>query len=135
MTIGLTEIMRREELKDTEEKQIKPVFDDACYHVPNIRARYRAWPEFLGFADGSAEQGPLAVALDACRFDISAELSFQLVVARHFIDLAVFLAQAQPPAFFLREVILEGERDDGTDTGEGVGHHRDDGAIAQPHHR
>ncbi|HTT77847.1 MAG TPA: hypothetical protein VMF50_17930 [Candidatus Binataceae bacterium] len=39
---------------------------------------------------------------------------FQLVVAGHFIDLAVFLAEAQPPALFLREVILAGERDDST---------------------
>jgi hypothetical protein len=54
-------------------------------------------------------------------------------MAGHFIDLAIFFTEPEPPAFFLCEVILDGERDDSTDTGEGVGHHRDDGAVAQPH--
>src|SRR5208282_1544568 len=33
----------------------------AAHHVPDIGARYRPRPEFLGFADGSAEQRPLAL--------------------------------------------------------------------------
>ena len=34
-------------------------------------------------------------------------------MAGHFIHLAVFFVEAEPPAFFLRIVILDGERDDG----------------------
>jgi hypothetical protein len=59
---------------------------------------------------------------------------FQLVVTGHFVALAVFLLEAQPPAPLLRIVMLDGERDDGADAGEGVGHHGKDGAIPQPHH-
>ena len=59
------------------------------------------------------EQRPLAITVQTCSFDIGVEIFFQLVMAGHFIDLAVFLAEAEPPAFFLREVILDGERDDG----------------------
>jgi hypothetical protein len=70
--------------------------------------------------------------LDARRFDASVEIFFELVMARHFIDLAVFFAEAEPPAFFLRVVILNGECDDGTDAREGIGHYRNDGAVAQP---
>jgi hypothetical protein len=79
-------------------------------------------------------KGPFAVALDTRRHDISVEIGFELVVAGHFIELAVFLAEAKPPAVFLRVVILDIERDDRPDAGEGISHHRDDGAIAQPDH-
>ena len=55
------------------------------------------------------------------------------MVTGHFVELAVFLAKPEPPAFFLRIVILDGERDDRADASEGVGHHGDDGAVAQTH--
>jgi hypothetical protein len=103
----------------------------AAHHAPNIFARHARSGELLGFADSGAEQQPLAVVLDARRLNVSVEILFQLVVAGHFIDLAVFLAQAQPPALFLSEVIFDGERDDSADTGEGVSHHCDDGAVSQ----
>jgi len=38
------------------------------------------------------------------------------------MDLAVFLAEAEPPAFFLRDVIFDGECDDGTDAWDKVKH-------------
>jgi len=41
--------------------------------------------------------------------------------------------EPQPPAFLLRKIILDGERDDGPDAAEGVCHHGDDGAITQTH--
>ena len=53
-------------------------------------------------------------------------------MAGHFIDLAVLLAQPQPPSFVLRIVILDLEADDGADPRKGKGHGGDDGAVTQP---
>jgi hypothetical protein len=41
-------------------------------------------------------------------------------MAGHFVELAVFLVEPEPPAFLLRKVILDRERDDGPDACEGV---------------
>src|ERR1022692_1647389 len=107
----------------------------AGHHEPDIRARHCAPPEFLCFADSGPEQRPLAVALDAGSLYVRIEKFFQLVMAGHFIDLAVFLAQAEPPAFLLREVILDAERDDGPDAGEGVRHYCDCCPVAHAYDR
>ncbi len=64
---------------------------------------------------------------------VQVQIFFELVMAGHFIDLAVFLAEAQPPPFFLRKIILDSERYHGPDAGESVRHHGNDGAIAQAH--
>jgi hypothetical protein len=48
---------------------------------------------------------------------------------------AAFLVEADPPALAVGKIILDPHRDDGTDTGEGVGHDTDQGAIAQPDER
>jgi hypothetical protein len=88
-------------------------------HIPDIDARHPSLRQLFCLADGRTEQRSLAVIFNARRVDIGVEIGFELVMARHFIDLAVFLAQAKPPAFFLRKVILEVQRDDGTDTREG----------------
>ena len=47
--------------------------------------------------------------------------------------LAVFLLEAQPPALFLREVVLDIERDDGARAGKGVRHHGNQRPITQPY--
>jgi len=52
-------------------------------------------------------------------------------VARHSFSLPSFSWCSKPPALFLRRVIIRGERDDDPDTGEGVCHHADDGAVEQ----
>src|ERR1039457_4205546 len=105
----------------------------AAHHVPDIRARHRPRPKPLCLADSGPEQRPLAIIRDTSRLDVGIQIFFELVMAGHFIDLTVFLVETQPPAFLLRIVILDGERDDGPDAGEGVRHHGDDGAVAQPH--
>jgi hypothetical protein len=56
-------------------------------------------------------------------------------MAGHFIDLAVFLGEAQPPAFLLGVVVLDIERHDRADARKRISHHRDDGAIPQAHYR
>ena len=55
-------------------------------------------------------------------------------MAGHFVEFTVFLMKAEPPAFFLREVIFDRERDDRANAGEGVRHHGDDGGVAQTHY-
>ena len=44
-------------------------------------------------------------------------------------------AEPEPPAFFLREVVLDTERDHGPDEGKGVGHYGNDGTVAQTYDR
>jgi hypothetical protein len=46
-------------------------------------------------------------------------------MAAHFIDLAAFLVQAKPPAFFQGEIILDQQYHDHRDAREGKHHHRD----------
>jgi hypothetical protein len=75
----------------------------------------RPGPSFLVFPIAARSSVPLGVALDTGRFDRGVEIRFQLVVARHFVELAVFLAQAEPPALFLRKVIHEVDRNGRTD--------------------
>jgi len=105
----------------------------AAHHVPDIRARHRPRPELIFLAKRGPEQRPLAIIRDTRRLDVGVEIFFQLVMAGQFIDFAVFLAEAEPPAFFLRKVILNGERHDGPDTGEGVRHDGNGGAVSQAH--
>jgi hypothetical protein len=65
------------------------------------------------------EQRPLAVVRTADSFDIGVQIFFELVMAGHFIQLAVLFVEAQPPALFLRKVILDRERADRTNAREG----------------
>ena len=53
-------------------------------------------------------------------------------MAGHVVDLTVFLAQPEPPAFFPRIVILDFQPDHGAHAREGESHHGDQRAIAQP---
>jgi hypothetical protein len=75
-------------------------------------ARQRPRPEFLRLSDRGAEQRNFAIIRDTGGLDISVQILFQFVMARHFVYLAAFLTAA-PPAFFLRKVVLDRERDDG----------------------
>jgi len=49
----------------------------------------------------------LALTLQTGRFDIFVEIRFQSVVRGHFVALAAFLVQANPPALALRVVVLD----------------------------
>src|SRR5437764_290953 len=62
----------------------------ASHHLPDIGARQRPRPEFLCLADRGAEKRPFAIVREARRFDVGAKIFFQLVMAGHLIDLAVF---------------------------------------------
>ena len=89
----------------------------APHHVPDIGARHCARPRvFPSCRCAARNSGPLRSSPMPAAVDIGVQIGFQLVMAGHFIDLAVFLAQAQPPAFFLRIIILDLEADHGADT-------------------
>jgi len=42
-----------------------------------------------------------SIAVEACRFDIGVQVIFQPVVTGHFVAVAVFFVEAQPPALYL----------------------------------
>jgi hypothetical protein len=77
-------------------------------------------PTLRRLADHGAEQRPLAIAHDACGPDVRIEIFFELAVTGHFVEFTVFLVRPEPPALFLRKIILDGERDNGPDAGEDV---------------
>jgi hypothetical protein len=100
-------------------------------HAPGIDAVHRRRSERAGAADSRAEQGTFVVAGDAGGTNVLVEEGFELVVRRHFVALAAFLVEADPPALAIGKIILDPHRHDGADAGEGVGHHADQGAVAQ----
>ena len=55
------------------------------------------------------------------------------MVAGHFVTLAAFFVQANPPAFAGGKVVLDAHRHDGAHAREAVGHHGDQRPIAQTH--
>jgi len=57
------------------------------------------------------------------------------VVCWHFVALAAFLVQTDPPTFALGVVILDPHGDDGANPSEGIGHYRDQRAVTQAHER
>jgi hypothetical protein len=103
----------------------------ASHHIPDIGAGQRPRREPAGSADRGPEQEPLAIVLEACGRDVGIEVGFQLVVAGHDIDYAVFLPQPQPPPLGLGVLVFDLQSHHGAHPGEGEGHHRDDSAIAQ----
>ena len=56
------------------------------------------------------------------------------MVRRHFMPLAAFLVQADPP-LALGVVVFDTHGDDGADAGEGEGHDRESRTVAQPDER
>jgi hypothetical protein len=82
-------------------------------------------------AASRAEEGAFRLIANAGGANIFIEERFELVMRRHFVALAAFLVEADPPAFAVGEIILDPHGDDGADAGEGVGHDADQGAVAQ----
>jgi hypothetical protein len=103
----------------------------ALDHAPGVDPVHRRGRERAGAADGRAEQGTPFVAGDARGTEIFVEEGFELVMGRHFVALAAFLVQADPPALIVGEIILDPHRHHGADGGEGVGHDADQRAVAE----
>jgi hypothetical protein len=62
--------------------------------------------------------------------EVLIDKGLELVVRGHFVALAAFLVQADPPRLALGVVILDPHRDDGADPGKGRGHDRNQRPVA-----
>ena len=82
-------------------------------HLIGVDAVHRVLRQPAGLAGGRAEEGGLAGIADAGRVEIFVDELFELVMRRHFVALAAFLMQPDPPALALGVVILDAHGDDG----------------------
>ena len=55
------------------------------------------------------------------RMHVGVEISFEIVMRRHLVDLAAFFVETQPPALAVGEIILDAHGDDRADAREGRG--------------
>src|SRR5579863_6178222 len=67
--------------------------------------------------------------------DVFIEVLLQTVVTRNLMLLATFFVQADPAASSLHEIVTHFHLEHGVDPREGVDHHADERAIAQPDER
>src|SRR6516225_1308364 len=104
-------------------------------HLIGIHAMHGAVRKHPGSAGRRAEEGSLAVLADPGRSEILVEELLKLVMRRHFVALAAFLVQPQPPALASGVIVLDAHGDDGADAGKTVDHHADQRAIAQTDER
>ena len=101
-------------------------------HPPGVDPVHRFLGQRAGAADGRAEEGSLAAVADAGRLYICVDIGFEIVIRRHFMSLAAFFVQPDPPSLALGVIILDAHGDDRADAGEGEGHHRNQRPVAQP---
>ncbi len=66
-----------------------------------------------GAAKGGAEEGALAIVPETGCLDIFIQKGFELVMRRHFMALAAFFVQPDPPAHAVGKIILDPHGDDG----------------------
>jgi hypothetical protein len=102
-------------------------------HAVRVDAVHRLVRERAGFANRGAEEEAFALAPEPAGIEILIDEGFELVVRRHLVAPAAFLVQPHPPALAFRVVVLDLHRHDSADARQGVGHHRYQRAIAQPH--
>jgi len=88
-----------------------------------VHSMHRPVRKHPGSAGHRAEEGGLSVLADPRCGEILVEKLFELVMRRHFVALAAFLVQSQPPALAGRIVVLDSHGYDGTDAREAVDHH------------
>ena len=68
----------------------------ALNHRVGVRLGEGGRGELAGAAPNGAEQWPLGVVAQACAVEIGGKLFLEIMVARHFVALAAFLAQPHP---------------------------------------
>jgi hypothetical protein len=100
-----------------------------------VRARLIEGPALQRPAPPSPEERSFGVAGDAGGRQIFIEKLFQRVMTRQFVHLAAFFLQPQPAAASLDVIVFDAQLDHRADAGEGVGHGREQRAIAQRHQR
>jgi hypothetical protein len=88
--------------------------------------------ELAGAAADRAEQRPLWIGAQSGAVEISGEIFLEVVMARHRVALAAFLAQPYPKTTVLRVDVLNRHAECGTDARKRIDHQRDQGAVAHP---
>ena len=73
----------------------------------------------------------LSLTRQTCGGDVRIQIMFQLVVAGQINDLSALLPQAQPGELAARLIVAHLQCERGRDARKGVGHRRDQGAVAQ----
>lgn len=106
-----------------------PVGGTSANHAPDIPRSIGLSVSCSVFPIAERKSDPLRSPRDARSGDVRAEILLHLVMTRHFVQLT-FFDGAGATSVLLREVILDGERNDGPDAGEGVRHHGNDGAVS-----
>src|SRR3954447_26361383 len=78
----------------------------ALHHAVRIDAMHWLVRQFTGAIRRSGtEEGTLASVADAGSVDVGVEIGFEIMVRWHFVALAAFLMQPDPPALALRIVV------------------------------
>jgi hypothetical protein len=97
-------------------------------------ARFRGWSVSACPADRRTENGGFTAVTDAGRVDVGVEIRFEIMMHRHFVALAAFFMQTEPPPFAPGTIVLDAHGDDGADAGKGESHRRNHRSIEQPDH-
>src|SRR6266851_7215679 len=79
----------------------------AADHAIGVDAVHRRVAEAAGPAERAAEEGGLAVVTDAGRHKVVIDVGLELVVRRHFMALAAFLMEAEPPALAFGIIVVD----------------------------
>ena len=90
-------------------------------HAPGVHPVHQFLSQRAGTAGGGAEEGSFTCVADSGGLCIRTEISFQVMMRRHFVTLATFLVQPDAPALAIRVVVSHAHGDDGADAGEGEG--------------
>src|SRR5208337_4699126 len=83
----------------------------ALDHAPCVDTVHRLVGQRAGATGGGAEQGSLAVVADDGGLNVGIKVGFEIVMRRHFMALAAFLVQPDPPALALGIVVLDAHGD------------------------
>lgn len=70
-------------------------------HAVYVRAPHRMLCEQAGLSERRTEERTCFLCGDTRRFDVLIQIVFEVVMARHLVELAVFLLKAHPPALRL----------------------------------
>ncbi len=105
-------------------------------HAVDVGLAHGARRELAGAAGRGAEQPALGIVAEPRAIEIGLQVAVEVMVGGHVVELAALLVQPDPGAAGLHVDILDSHPfGGGADAGEGVGHERDQRAVAQADRR